>query len=492
MQSNQAYVFQDQDLRGYPDEPPFSPVEHYPEYPFTKATLASQNGQYAGEVYAAVRELLHGLKLDSDHWGTPTWNPLGEIIKPGHVVTIKPNMVLHFNEFGLDVQSVVTHGSLVRAVVDYVIIALKGKGKIIIGDAPLQSADFDKVNQVNGVRSVVEFYKKQGFDIPLIDFRKKRAVVRQDGSLTEDFEIGGDVNGLFPVNIGKESWHALVAGDHTEKYRVTQYDPDEMKAHHNLDRHEYLISGSILKADVVINMPKMKTHRKVGVTTALKNLVGINGLKDWLPHHKVGSTEEGGDEYLYKSWVKSLRSLMWDVENRYKGSFFARVLHQTQAVIFAFYKSIAKDPYYEGSWYGNDTLWRTALDLNRIMFYADNNGGLKEEMQRIELNIVDGIIAGEGEGPLGPTPKPVGVVVGGCNPVVVDAVVARLMGFDYRKIRLIANGFKFSKYPLVHFDESDIEVFSNRPVWEDLNLSDGGEHLDFTPSRGWQGHIELD
>jgi hypothetical protein len=53
----------------------------------------------------------------------------------------------------------------------------------------------------------------------------------------------------------------------------------------------------VLSADLVVNLPKLKTHKKTGVTLALKNLVGINGDKNWLPHHSQGSVEKGGDEY---------------------------------------------------------------------------------------------------------------------------------------------------------------------------------------------------
>jgi len=36
------------------------------------------------------------------------------------------------------------------------------------------------------------------------------------------------------------------------------------------------------------------------------------------------------------------------------------------------YMSYINDDYIrEGSWYGNDTLWRSILDLNRIVLYVD-------------------------------------------------------------------------------------------------------------------------
>lgn len=50
-------------------------------------------------------------------------------------------------------------------------------------------------------------------------------------------------------------------------------------------------------ADVFINLPKMKVHKKTGVTLSLKNLVGINADKNWLPHYSGGSPRNGGDQF---------------------------------------------------------------------------------------------------------------------------------------------------------------------------------------------------
>jgi len=62
-------------------------------------------------------------------------------------------------------------------------------------------------------------------------------------------------------------------------------------------KHEYLLSRSVMDADVIINLPKLKTHKKVGLTVSLKNLVGINGDKNYLPHFCIGTPDKGGDEF---------------------------------------------------------------------------------------------------------------------------------------------------------------------------------------------------
>ena len=97
-----------------------------------------------------------------------------------------------------------------------------------------------------------------------------------------------------------------------------------------------------------------------------------------------------------------------------------------------------------GNWYGNDTLWRTVLDLNKILFYGSLDGRIADpgQSRKRYLSLVDGIIAGDGNGPESPDPLPARLIIGGGRPVSVDCVAARLMGFDYRKIPALDRAFK--------------------------------------------------
>ncbi|MCC7144523.1 MAG: DUF362 domain-containing protein, partial [Candidatus Eisenbacteria bacterium] len=103
----------------YPDAAPFHPSERYPESPFPEA-LGPPNG-----AYAAVREAFRLLGLDGANYGSAAWNPLGELVEHGSRVVLKPNAVLHHHALGLDLFSIVTHPAVVRAVLDYVWIALQ-------------------------------------------------------------------------------------------------------------------------------------------------------------------------------------------------------------------------------------------------------------------------------------------------------------------------------------------------------------------------------
>ena len=75
------------------------------------------------------------------------------------------------------------------------------------------------------------------------------------------------------VDLGVKSMVEPISAD-ASKFRVTQYDPRKMFEHQRPGVHRYLIAKDVLDADLVINLPKLKTHKKAGITAALKNLVG--------------------------------------------------------------------------------------------------------------------------------------------------------------------------------------------------------------------------
>src|SRR5205807_8706785 len=80
-------------------------------------------------------------------------------------------------------------------------------------------------------------------------------------------------------------------------YYGADYDAGVVNRHHSGGRHEYLIAGCAIKCDVVFSLPKLKTHKKAGITASLKNLVGVNADKNWLPHHTEGTPDENGDQF---------------------------------------------------------------------------------------------------------------------------------------------------------------------------------------------------
>ena len=477
----------------YPLKAPYNPPNNFPEYPFGDKELDGAN-----IVYEELRNLLSEMNLDKDNFDTKKWNPFKELIKPGDMVVLKPNMVMHKNlnkQFTTD--CLITHGSIIRAILDYVYIALKGKGKIIIADAPLQDCDFSKVTIENGTKSIVNFYKKNGIKIELIDFRKERAIIGSSGQMKGIEKLKGDSRGYTVVDLGKDSllWDII---DDYEKFRNVNYNPNLMKLHHNFEKNEYLIPNSILQADVFINLPKPKTHRKAGITGAMKNLIGINGSKDWLPHHRRGSKYYGGDEYLNHNLFKEINVSLQEkidvdvavIENKKLKCYIIRNIQKVNSI---FRKISSKDKYLEGCWWGNDTIWRTICDLNRLLIYANKKGLMQREPQRRYIAFLDMIISGGNEGPLEPTPKNVGILIAGFNPLIIDTVLATIMSFDFKKIPQIYQAYKIKKYPISKFKHEDIKIRSNNKLWarkvNDIKLEDT---LKYIPNAGWKGHIEME
>ncbi|HOY67153.1 MAG TPA: DUF362 domain-containing protein [Candidatus Ozemobacteraceae bacterium] len=115
----------------------------------------------------------------------------------------------------------------------------------------------------------------------------------------------------------------------------------------------FYVAAPLARADVVISMPKMKTHHWMGVTLSMKNLFGN------LPGIVYG-------------WPKN-------------------VLH---------FRGIP----------------HSIVDLALTM--------------PPHFIVVDGIVGMEGDGPILGTPKQMGVLVLGTDPLAVDATAARMMGFD--------------------------------------------------------------
>ena len=246
------------DANGYPALAPFRPHELYPE-------LGSRivPGNEANFTYELFRRLAHNLGMDSERYATPSWNPLGDIIRPGQRVVVKPNLVYHEHPDGGDYQAVVTHGSLVRCVLDYVALALQGRGEITVGDAPLQSANFDRIAERTALREVCDDVARTWqMPVRLVDFRLWSITTGEGNRVLGGGLRQGDDLGYRAVNLGSRSlltpWNSECS-----RFRVTNYEPEKMVQHHNETTHEYLVPRTILDADVVINLPKLKTHRKV-------------------------------------------------------------------------------------------------------------------------------------------------------------------------------------------------------------------------------------
>lgn len=129
---------------------------------------------------------------------------------------------------------------------------------------------------------------------------------------------------------------------------------------------ELWLPAPVVQADVVVSMPKLKTHHWAGATLSMKNCFGC------VPGRVYG-------------WPKN-------------------TLH----------------------WAG---LVEAIVDVAAAV--------------RPEIQIVDGIVGMEGNGPIQGTPIEAGVLVFGVDPVATDATAARLMGLDPTRIEYLAEAARF-------------------------------------------------
>ncbi len=477
----------------YPQQGPFSPDEFFPEYPFSKDTISSE----PNDVYRCIRDSFRLLELDNEHFGTPEWNPLKEIVKPGDTVIIKPNWVYHQLSTDPKPEEVlITHPSIIRAVLDYVIKACLPGGKIIIGDAPIQSAIFQEILNISQIDSIIHFFStEKNINIHVEDFRSVIATITKGGQIHQGNQYKDNFLKFREVNLGELSYFSGI-GHLSSLFRVMDYKPSTVIENHHNKNHKYLISSSVLEANVIINLPKLKSHRLCGMTCSLKNLVGINADKAYLPHFRLGTPDSYGDEYPNKSIIKKMRSL---VRTKYQFSenkrlwillkFIGKILLRIYATLNRG-KTIAgvnEAEILSGGWYGNDTAWRMVLDLNLILLFADSNGIIHNIPQRKYMSIIDAIISGEGFGPLEPKRKRTGAIISGFSPVATDVVATKIMGFDNNKIPMIKNAINHLGVHFPHERDNDLYVITKEGY---MNLNDLEVNWHFEPPKGWVGHIE--
>jgi len=432
-----------------------------------------------GEVSRQVEATLAMLDFPSDFWG------------PGQKVVLKPNWVKEHDERRPGPgawEHVVTHPEVIESVASWVAGRLEGAGSVTICDAPQTDSSFTALRRYCGLDGMMERLRSKhpGVEFRLVDLRPEEwhAV---DGVTVAKTALPGDPAGDTRIELNEASEFVGYGG--LGRLYGASYDMEETNRKHAGTTHEYLLCRTPMEADIFINLPKLKTHKKVGLTCALKNLVGINANKNWLPHHTEGTPDLGGDQFplshakarLEHRWMGAAKR--W-LKHRPGWSRFFVPLKKAGRWFFGDTQKVVRS----GNWHGNDTCWRMVLDLNKCLFFFDGEGKRRPSPRKY-LAVVDGIVAGEGNGPMAPDRRECGLILAGTHPLAVDCVAASAMGFEPERIRLLERAFRMRELRFADFSRDAIRVVSNVEEWTGgLGEFDAG--FRFKPHFGWVGAIE--
>lgn len=390
----------------------------------------------------------------------------------GKKILLKPNWVKHDLKPS-DKICLRTHDNFLLAALE-VILKLKPKS-ILIGDAPIQGCNWDKMVTADFISKVDSLSEKYNIPIKIKDFRRMTF-----DPLNNKLEVERNpLSDYIIFDLGEKSYLEPITAKEKQLFRVTDYDPDRFKESHAPGVHKYCITKELFNADLIISLPKVKTHQKAGITAALKNIVGLNGDKDFLPHHRVGGTGFGGDCYPGKNYLRYGAELVLDEANKRRGQTSYKFLKKFSSLLWKL-SFPGKGINLGAGWHGNDTTWRMVLDLNKIIIYGKSDGAISDTPMRQLFSLCDGIIGGQGDGPLKPDPLLFGIISFTNHSAMNDLTMGTLMGFNIEKIPLLKTAAKSTA-------KQNINLFWNN---KKCNLEDLKKFAVKTqPPPGWTNYL---
>jgi len=272
---------------------------------------------------------------------------INKVVRSGDTVLIKPNMVV----VGRGENGNITHPYVVEPLVKMCYEA--GAEKIFVGDGAGEVNTY-KVYTISGMKKILDKLRNDKIPVEFIDLNYDKNPQTND---YDAFDLGS-----LALNQG----------------------------------HVYRVAHTVSEVDVIISVPKLKSHNGAGITVSLKNIIGIapggyygfpkrKGNKDKLPH-------------------------------------------------------FSDKPWYSPERY--DKIWRTIIDLNRIALGLYPGSPKKRRF----FTVVDGVVGGVYDRLVRSLPvwKPinVGVLIAGADPVAVDTVAAKIMCYLPKRIPTIVEAAK--------------------------------------------------
>jgi uncharacterized protein (DUF362 family) len=112
---------------------------------------------------------------------------------------------------------------------------------------------------------------------------------------------------------------------------------------------------------------------------------------------------------------------------------------------------------------------------------------------RSVLTLIDGIVAGEGEGPLAPIDRPLGAILAATDPLALDLACVRLMGFDEERIPKLREALAATRLRIGSVRGAAevrlVEAGADGTAHE-LDLAALAPARPFASHPGWRGRIE--
>jgi uncharacterized protein (DUF362 family) len=233
------------------------------------------------------------------------------------------------------------------------------------------------------------------------------------------------------------------------KPNIVEYHRDKV-----INTHPHVIAATIElcrregAADIIV-------AEGPGHCRNVEHLVTASGLGDVLRHHQVSFVDLNHDEPVKRINLGRLTKLDY--------LFMAETV-TTADVLISLPK--LKTHHWAGATLSLKNLFGTLPGIcygwpkNELHWRGLENSIVDIALTRTpDLAIVDGIVGMEGDGPLNGTPKPLGALIMGTDPLAVDATCCRLMMLNPEQVGYLLLGYQ-KKLGLLH--EREIEQIGER------------------------------
>ncbi len=187
---------------------------------------------------------------------------LFSLISQGNTVVLKPNWVLEEHQYRQgEWEQVITNPALLTAVLQRVVERLGNKGKVIIMDGPELCADFDKIISYQPLVEWKLICSKHNITLEIIDLREELYILNKNVTIKK-IKLPSDPRGKVVTCLYDDNSEFFSHSKPSKGYFGAGSDILETNHAHDGHTNLYSISKSVVEADVFINLPKLKTHKK--------------------------------------------------------------------------------------------------------------------------------------------------------------------------------------------------------------------------------------